>query len=111
KHKILPTILSRCQIYDFKRNKVKDILQHLSHICQAENLEYDQEALHLIAEKADGALRDALSIFDRMVSFSDGHISYSAVVEQLNVLDYDYFFRLTDHLIAGDLPATYLLFD
>lgn len=111
KHKILPTILSRCQIYDFKRNKVNDILHQLERISQAENLKYDQEALHLIAEKADGALRDALSIFDRMVSFSDGQISYNAVIDQLNVLDYDYFFRLTDHLIGGDLPAAYLLFD
>lgn len=111
KHKILPTILSRCQIYDFKRNKVTDIVQHLAKICKSEGLEYDEAALHLIAEKADGALRDALSIFDRMVSFSDGHISYSAVVEQLNVLDYDYFFQLVDDLLAGDLSSAYLLFD
>ncbi len=111
KHKILPTILSRCQIYDFKRSRVSDIVEHLRKICQSEGLKYDMEALHLIAEKADGALRDALSIFDRMVSFSDGHISYAAVVEQLNVLDYDYFFKLIDHLLAGDLSATYLLFD
>ncbi len=111
KHKILPTILSRCQIYDFKRNNVSDIVAHLESICRAENLEFDVEALHLIAEKADGALRDALSIFDRMVSFSDGHISYASVVDQLNVLDHDYFFKLVDYLIAGDLSATYLLFD
>lgn len=111
KHKILPTILSRCQIYDFKRNKVNDIVPHLEMICRAEELEYDQEALHLIAEKADGALRDALSIFDRMVSFSDGKISYTAVIDQLNVLDYDYFFLLVNHLITGDLAAAYLLFD
>lgn len=111
KHKILPTILSRCQIYDFKRNKVTDIVQHLAKICKSEGLEYDDAALHLIAEKADGALRDALSIFDRMVSFSDGHISYTAVVDQLNVLDYDYFFQLVDYLIAGDLSSVYLLFD
>lgn len=111
KHKILPTILSRCQIYDFKRNKVSDIVQHLEKICESEGLAYDREALHLIAEKADGALRDALSIFDRMVSFSDGHISYAAVIDQLNVLDYDYFFQLTDQLVTGDLPEAYLLFD
>ncbi|MBY5959871.1 DNA polymerase III subunit gamma/tau [Membranicola marinus] len=111
KHKILPTILSRCQIYDFKRNKVQDIIPHLANICDAEELKYDQEALHLIAEKADGALRDALSIFDRMVSFSDGNISYESVIDQLNILDYDYFFTLVDHLIVGDLSSSYLLFN
>ncbi len=111
KHKILPTILSRCQIYDFKRNKVQDIVPHLEKICEAEGLEYDKEALHLIGEKADGALRDALSIFDRMVSFSDGNISYESVIDQLNILDYDYFFQLVNHLIIGDLASAYLLFN
>lgn len=111
KHKILPTILSRCQIYDFKRNRVRDIIPHLEKICEAEGLQYDQEALHLIGEKADGALRDALSIFDRMVSFSDGNISYESVIDQLNILDYDYFFKLVDQLIIGDLSSAYLLFN
>lgn len=111
KHKILPTILSRCQIYDFKRSRVRDIVPHLVMICNKEGIDYDEEALHLIAEKADGALRDALSIFDRMVSFSSGHITYDSVIDQLNILDHDYFFRLTDMLITGDLSDTYLLFD
>lgn len=111
KHKILPTILSRCQIYDFKRNQVRDIIPHLESICASEQLTYDEEALHLIAEKADGALRDALSIFDRIVSFVDGHISYEAVIDQLNILDHDYYFRLTDEIISAHLSGTYLLFD
>lgn len=111
KHKIIPTILSRCQIYDFKRSQVKDILPHLEMIAQSEGLTYETEALHLIAEKADGALRDSLSIFDRIVSFTDGHITYDAVIDQLNILDHDYYFRLMDHIITGNLPEVYLLFN
>lgn len=110
KHKIIPTILSRCQIYDFKRSQIKDILPHLEMIAQSEGLTYETEALHLIAEKADGALRDSLSIFDRIVSFTDGHITYDAVIDQLNILDHDYYFKLTDHLITGNLSEVYLLF-
>lgn len=102
KHKIIPTILSRCQIYDFRRISVADAAHHLRAICEKENLEAEEDALHIIGEKADGALRDALSIFDRMASASEGKLTYESVIRHLNVLDYQYFFRITDALIAGD---------
>jgi DNA polymerase III subunit gamma/tau len=111
KHKILPTILSRCQIYDFKRISVNDIAAHLKNIAAQENIKAEDDALHIIAEKADGALRDALSIFDRLVSFAGDNLTYEAVVKNLNVLDHDYFFKLTDSLLAEDIAAAYLLFD
>ena len=111
KHKILPTILSRCQIYDFRRISVADIVQHLKNIAQQENITADESALHIVAEKADGALRDALSIFDRLVSFSGNTLSYEAAVSGLNVLDYDYFFKITSYLLSADLPAALLSFD
>lgn len=111
KHKILPTILSRCQIYDFKRITVNDIAAHLKNIARQENIKAEDDALHIIAEKADGALRDALSIFDRLVSFAGDHLTYEAVVKNLNVLDYDYFFKLTETLLAEDTAATFLIFD
>lgn len=111
KHKILPTILSRCQIYDFKRISVLDIVKHLQHIATQENIEADESALHIIAEKADGALRDALSIFDRLVSFSGDKLSYEAAVKGLNVLDYDYFFKITEYLLLSDLSNAMLALD
>lgn len=111
KHKILPTILSRCQIYDFKRISVADIVQHLKNIAENENIKAEEDALHIIAEKADGALRDALSIFDRLVSFAGDHLTYEAVVKNLNVLDFDYFFKLTNQLLMEDTSAAFLLFD
>ncbi|GAA5224812.1 DNA polymerase III subunit gamma/tau [Membranihabitans marinus] len=111
KHKILPTILSRCQIYDFKRIQIADIVSHLEKICNSEGLSFEVEALNTIAVKADGALRDALSIFDRIVSFADGNLTYEAVISQLNILDHDYYFQVIDQLILGDLAATYILFD
>lgn len=111
KHKILPTILSRCQIYDFKRIQVREIVSHLQSICQSENIDFEEEALHVIAEKADGALRDALSMFDRIASFAEGRLSYEKVIKQLNILDYDYYFKFVDQLMVGDLGAIYLLFD
>ncbi len=111
KHKILPTILSRCQIYDFRRISVVDIVKHLQDIAAQENIVADESALHIIAEKADGALRDALSIFDRLVSFAGSQLTYEAAVTSLNVLDYDYFFKITEHLLTSDLPAALLSLD
>ncbi len=111
KHKIIPTILSRCQIFDFKRIQVKDTVAHLQKICDAEGIEAEGDALHIIAQKADGALRDALSIFDRITSASGKKITYDDVITNLNVLDYDYFFRLTDALLTEDLRQVLLIFD
>lgn len=111
KHKILPTILSRCQIYDFKRISVADIVKHLQNIAQQEGIQADESALHIVAEKADGALRDALSIFDRLVSFSGNELSYETAVKGLNVLDYDYFFKLTEALLLSDLSEALLILD
>ena len=111
KHKIIPTILSRCQIFDFKRIQPKDIIEHLQGICAQEGITADEEALHIIAQKADGALRDALSIFDRIVSFSGKTITYAAVIENLNVLDYDYYFRAVDYILTEDRAGMLLLFD
>lgn len=111
KHKIIPTILSRCQIFDFNRIQVDDIAQHLNSIAQKENIGAEPDALHIIAQKADGALRDALSIFDRIVSFSGEHISYKAVIENLNILDYDYYFKVTDAIKNSDIPQCLLIFN
>lgn len=111
KHKIIPTILSRCQIFDFKRIQIPDMVAHLEAICQQEGLQAENDALHIIAEKADGALRDALSIFDRITSFSGNQIRYNDVIENLNVLDHDYFFRLVDSLLAEDVSQVLLIFD
>ncbi len=111
KHKIIPTILSRCQIFDFHRIGVDDIAEHLNGIAKKEGIEAEEEALHMIAEKADGALRDALSIFDQLVSFSGKKLSYEAVIENLNILDYDYYFRCTNHFLNQDLSACLLLFN
>ena len=102
KHKIIPTILSRCQIFDFKRVSVGDIAKHLDFIAESENINAEKEALHLIAQKADGAVRDALSIFDRLVSFSE-KLSYKSVISQLNILDYDYYFKMTDFLLDNEI--------
>ena len=101
KHKIIPTILSRCQIFDFKRITVDDIAKHLAFVAQSEGVSAEPEALNIIAQKADGALRDALSIFDQMVSFCGKNITYKAVIENLNVLDYDYYFQIVDHILQG----------
>ena len=101
KHKIIPTILSRCQIFDFKRITVDDIAKHLAFVAQSEGVDAEPEALNIIAQKADGALRDALSIFDQMVSFSGKSITYKDVIENLNVLDYDYYFQIVDHILQG----------
>ncbi len=111
KHKILPTILSRCQIFDFNRIRVKDIADHLEYIAGQEGIEAERDALHVIAEKADGAMRDALSIFDQVVAFCGGKLSYAAVIENLNVLDYDYYFRLTEMMVDEDIAGGLKLFD
>lgn len=111
KHKIIPTILSRCQIFDFNRIKVKDIADHLAYISAKEAISADPEALHLIAQKADGALRDALSIFDQICSFSNNNLTYTSTIENLNVLDYDYYFRIVDNAQKEDIPACLLLFN
>ncbi len=111
KHKIIPTILSRCQIFDFRRILVPDMVAHLQGICDTEHIDADKDALHIIGQKADGALRDALSIFDRIVSFSGNRITYDDVIENLNVLDYDYFFQVVDALLTEDSTRMLLLFD
>lgn len=111
KHKILPTILSRCQIFDFNRIRVEDISGHLASIAGREGVSYDNDGLHLIAQKADGGLRDALSMFDQIVSFSNRNVSYKAVIDNLNILDYDYYFKITQSLLTEDLPGALLLFD
>lgn len=111
KHKIIPTILSRCQIFDFNRIQVKDMADHLRRICEQENIKPEEDALHIIAQKADGALRDALSIFDRVVSFTGDSLTYQGVIDNLNILDYDYYFRLTDACLTEDTAALMNLFD
>ncbi|MGB2364152.1 MAG: DNA polymerase III subunit gamma/tau [Flavobacteriales bacterium] len=105
KHKIIPTILSRCQIFDFKRIQIADIAEHLAYVAKNEGIEAEQEALHIIAQKADGALRDALSIFDQIISFCGDKLTYQAVIQNLNILDYDYYFRVTDALYNSDIPS------
>ena len=111
KHKILPTILSRCQIYDFKRITVQDITRHLRYVAESEGIDAEETALGLIAEKADGGMRDALSMFDRIASFAGGHISYQHALESLNVLDYTYFIRVFELLLQGDHRSLLLLLD
>ncbi len=111
KHKILPTILSRCQIYDFNRISVEDTVQHLTYVASKENITAEPEALNVIALKADGGMRDALSIFDQVVSFTGGHITYKSVIENLNVLDYEYYFRLTDCFLENKVSDALLLFN
>jgi DNA polymerase-3 subunit gamma/tau len=111
KHKIIPTILSRCQIFDFNRIQVQDIVTHLEGICKEEGITAEHDALHIIAQKADGALRDALSIFDRIVSFSNKNITYEDVISNLNILDYDYFFRVVEAMLAEDVANVLLIFD
>ncbi len=112
KHKIIPTILSRCQIYDFNRIQISDIANHLASIAEKEGIKAEPQALHLIAQKADGGLRDALSMFDLIVTFSaDNTITYQKTIENLHILDYDYYFRITECLWQNDLSQTLLIFD
>lgn len=111
KHKILPTILSRCQIFDFNRIQVEDIAGHLHKIASREGIAVDGDGLHIIAQKADGGLRDALSMFDQIVSYTNRNVTYQAVIQNLNILDYDYYFKLTDYLSGGNVSASLLLFN
>jgi DNA polymerase-3 subunit gamma/tau len=111
KHKILPTILSRCQIFDFNRIGVDDMANHLASIAQKEDIKYEVDGLHIIAQKADGGLRDALSMFDQIVSFSDANVTYRSVIDNLNILDYDYYFNITDSLLTENTAKTLLFFD
>ena len=108
KHKILPTIMSRCQIYDFKRMGVNDIVNHLKHVAEQENIKVEDAALNIIAQKADGGMRDALSIFDQVASFCGGNITYQQTIQNLNVLDEDYYFRLTDYFLEGKITECML---
>lgn len=109
KHKILPTILSRCQIYDFSRISVNDTVEYLEEVASKEHIEAEPEALNVIAQKADGGMRDALSIFDQVVSFTNGHITYQSVIENLNVLDYEYYFQLTDAILQNKVQDCLLI--
>lgn len=111
KHKIIPTILSRCQVFNFNRIKVEDISNHLAFMAESEHVKFEQEALHIIAQKADGGLRDACSMFDQMVAFTGNNLTYKQVVENLHVLDYDYYFRLTDAFLGSRLPEIMVVFD
>lgn len=111
KHKIIPTILSRCQIFDFRRIGVRDIKEHLADVARSEGIDADDDALHVIAEKADGALRDALSIFDRVVSFAGKNLTREAVKENLNVLDYTWYFQITDLLLENNIPQALVTYN
>lgn len=111
KHKIIPTILSRCQIFDFNRIQIDDIANHLAFIAKSENVSAETDALHIIAQKADGALRDACSIFDQIVSFAGNTVTYKAVIENLNILDYDYYFKVTDAILGENISSSLLIFN
>ncbi len=110
KQKVIPTILSRCQIYDFARITVPDIVQQLQYVCEQESIEAEPAALNVIAQKADGAMRDALSIFDQVAASTEGHITYQSALENLNVLDYDYYFKLVEAFLAGDVIESLLIY-
>lgn len=111
KHKIIPTILSRCQVFDFKRIQTEDIVAHLKYIANQEGVNYEEEALHIIARKAEGGLRDALSTFDQLVSFTQGNLTRKLCNENLNLLDSDYYFRLVDYFRQGDIHSTLLMYE
>lgn len=111
KHRILPTILSRCQIFDFNRIRVEDMANHLAHIAEEENIAYEADGLHIIARKADGGLRDALSMFDQIVSFSDKKVTYQSVIANLHILDADYYFRVADAINQSDVPGVLVMLD
>lgn len=111
KNKILPTILSRCQVYDFNRMSVPTIVRHLEYVAKQEGYTYEPEALNVIAQKADGGMRDALSIFDQAANYADGNLTYQKIIENLNVLDYEYYFKLTDHFLKNEVPQCLLVFN
>lgn len=111
KHKILPTILSRCQIFDFRRITIQDTVDHLAEICQKEHIQAEPDALHLVAQKTDGCMRDSLSTLDKIVSFTAGHLTYQNTLEHLNILDYDYFFKVMNAVLQQDVSTALLIFD
>ncbi|MFZ7116221.1 MAG: DNA polymerase III subunit gamma/tau [Bacteroidota bacterium] len=111
KHKIIPTILSRCQIFDFSRISIENIVSHLQHVAKSEGVTAEIDALHIIAQKAEGALRDSLSIFDQLISFAGNNLTYKDVIQNLNILDYDYYFRITDDLLAAKIPEVLMAFN
>jgi len=111
KHKIIPTILSRCQIFDFQRIQIRDMIDQLKNISDREQVSAELAALNIIAQKADGSMRDALSIYDQVVSFSGSNITYQQVIDHLNVLDFDYYFKLTEAFLSGDFGLSLLVFD
>ncbi|WP_089829855.1 DNA polymerase III subunit gamma/tau [Chitinophaga filiformis] len=111
KHKILPTILSRCQIFDFKRITIQDTVDHLQEICEKEHIQAESDALHLVAQKTDGCMRDSLSTLDKIVSFTGGHLTYQNTLEHLNILDYDYFFKVMEAVLQQDVATALLIFD
>jgi len=111
KHKIIPTILSRCQIFDFKRITVKDAKEHLAEVAKSQNVTFEDDALHIIAQKADGAMRDALSIFDRVVSYCGNNLTRAAVTENLNVLDFEYYIKVTDLILENKIPELLLAYN
>lgn len=111
KHKILPTIISRCQVFDFRRINADDMAKQMAYVAKNESIEADVDALHLIAQKADGSMRDALSIFDQIVSFAGTKLTYQSVIDNLNILDFEYYFRITDFLLDGNVPSALLLFN
>lgn len=109
KHKILPTILSRCQIYDFSRISINDTVEHLKYVASQEGVNTELEALNVLAQKSDGGMRDALSIFDQVVSFTGGNVTYRAVIDNLNVLDYEYYFKLTEAILTNNVVDSLLI--
>ena len=111
KHKIIPTILSRCQIFDFKKSSIDDIIKNLKYVASKESIDFEDSVLHLIAEKSDGALRDSLSLFDRLVTSSDGKLIYTEVIKHLNILDYDYYFKVTASLFENNISQLFLIFN
>ena len=111
KQKIIPTILSRCQIFDFKKSTIEDIIENLKYVASKESIEFEDESLSLIAEKSDGALRDSLSLFDRLVTSADGKLTYSDVIKHLNILDYDYYFKVSNSLFENNISQLFLIFN
>lgn len=109
KHKVIPTVLSRCQVFDFQRISIRDMVSRLQFVAQKENIKADETALHIIAQKAEGGMRDALSMFDQIASFSGNNVSYEAVISQLNILDYEYYFEATELIVNRDVPGLLLL--
>ncbi len=111
RHKIIPTILSRCQIFDFKRIQIEDMVEHLLYVAKSENIEAEHDALHIIAQKADGAMRDSLSMFDQIVSFAGNKLTYKSVIENLNILDYDYYFKISAAALDSNIPEALVIFN